>query len=150
MRTLLAACLLLFALNAAALEFTLKDTQGQVHRLADYRGKWVLVNFWATWCAPCLEEIPDLIALHNAHKNTDLIVIGMALEYPSAKMVLDFVKEHAITYPIVLGNYKMAAQIGVVEGLPTTYLFNPAGKLVSYQPGIVTRDSVEAYMRSRK
>ncbi|WP_239291856.1 TlpA disulfide reductase family protein [Candidatus Nitrotoga sp. 1052] len=47
--------------------------------------KWVLVNFWATWCSPCLEEIPDLIALHSAHKNTDLVVIGVSMDYPSPK-----------------------------------------------------------------
>lgn len=148
--TLLAAGLLLAPFAAMAHEFTLKDAQGKVQRLSDYRGKWVLVNFWATWCAPCLEEIPDLIALHKAHKDKDLVVIGIALDYPSAKVVLDFVKESAIPYPIVLGDYKMARQIGAVEALPTSYLFDPTGKPVSYQSGIITRDSVEEYMRSKK
>jgi len=74
---LLLATFLLFALNATAADFTLKDTQGHIHHLADYRGKWVLVNFWATWCAPCLEELPSLSALYNAHKDTDLIVIAL-------------------------------------------------------------------------
>src|ERR1017187_1340339 len=128
MRTLLAASLLLFTLGATAQELTLKDIQGHVHHLTDYRGKWVLVNFWATWCAPCLEELPDLIALHNAHKNTDLIVIGIAMEYPSTKVVLDFLKAHPLPYPIVLGDYKIAKQIGAVQALPTSYLFDQTGK----------------------
>ena len=149
-RALMATGLLLFALGAAAEEFTLKDIKGHEHHLSDYRGKWVLVNFWATWCAPCLEEIPDLMALYKAHKDKDLVVIGVALDYPSAKVVRDFVKEHAITYPIVLGDYKIASKIGKVEGLPTSYLYNPAGKLVSYQAGIVTRRSVEEYIRRKK
>jgi peroxiredoxin len=149
-RTLLASCLLLFSLGAAASEFTLKDTQGHIHHLTDYRGKWVLVNFWATWCAPCLEELPDLAVLYNAHKNTDLVVIGIAMEYPSAKVVLDFVKERTIPYPIVLGDYKIAKQFGTVEALPTSYLFDQTGKLVSSQSGTVTQDSVEEFISSRK
>lgn len=142
--------LLLFAPNATASEFELKDIQSHVHHLTDYRGKWVLVNFWATWCAPCLEELPDLAALHNAHKSTDLIVIGIAMEYPSTKVVLDFLKTHPLPYPIVLGDYKIAKQIGMVEALPTSYLFDQTGKLVSYQSGTVTRASVEEFIRSRK
>ena len=150
MRTLLAACLLLFTLGAAAHEFTLKDTQGHVHHLTDYRGKWVLVNFWATWCAPCLEELPELAALHNAHKDSDLIVIGVAMEYPSAKVVQDFLKANPLPYPIVLGDYKIAKQIGAVNALPTSYLFDQTGKPVSTQSGTVTRKSVEDFIGSRK
>ena len=147
-RTLLAACLLSLALNATAADFTLKDAKGHVHHLTDYRGKWVLVNFWATWCAPCLEELPDLAALYNAHKDTDLIVIGIAMEYPSVKIVQDFLKENPIPYPIVMGDYKIAKQIGAVTALPTSYLFDQTGKLVSHQSGSVTKDSVEKYMSS--
>ena len=146
---LLAACLL-FAVGAVAQEFTLKDTRGHVHHLADYRGQWVLVNFWATWCAPCLEELPDLAALYKAHKGKDLMVLGIALEYPSVKVVQDFLKENPIPYPVVLGDYKIAQQIGRVAGLPTSYLYDPTGKPVGYQAGMVTRDSVEAYMREKK
>jgi len=67
-----------FSVGHAA-EFLLEDIQGKTHRLADYRGKWVLVNFWATWCSPCLSEIPELISLHDAHKDKDLLVIRIAM-----------------------------------------------------------------------
>lgn len=150
LRTGLLAWLMLFALNAAAADFTLKDTQGRIHHLTDYRGKWVLVNFWATWCAPCLDELPDLAALYKAHKGADLVVIGVAMEYPSAQVVLDFLKTQPLPYPVVLGDYKIAKQIGPVAALPTSYLFDQTGKLVSSQSGPVTRASVEAFIRSSK
>ena len=149
-RSVLAACLLLFALTAAANEFTLKDTQGQIHPLSDYRGQWVLVNFWATWCGPCLDELPDLAALYKAHKGKDLMVFGVVMEYPSAKIVQNFLGKNPVPYPVVLGDYRIAKQVGIVDVLPTSYLFDPTGKPVSAQAGEVTRSSVEEYIRSTK
>ncbi|MBI3479370.1 MAG: TlpA family protein disulfide reductase [Nitrosomonadales bacterium] len=148
-RALLAGWLLLYALGAAAKEFTLEDIQGKTHHLADYRGKWVLVNFWATWCPPCLDEIPELVGLHQAHRDKDLSVIGIAMDSGSRKNVADFVASHRMNYPIVLGSRKVAAQIGEVDALPVSYLYNPQGELVSYQAGEVTRASVEAYIRKK-
>ncbi len=147
-RATLAVMLLLAAASAVARDFVFKDMHGQAQRLSDHRGKWVLVNFWATWCPPCLQEIPDLVSLHEAHKNTDLTVIGVALD-STEKSVRDFVAKSNISYPVVVGDYELAAQVGEVNALPTSYLYDPAGKLVSYQEGMVTRGSVEAYIRSK-
>ncbi|MDD4928594.1 MAG: TlpA disulfide reductase family protein [Gallionella sp.] len=142
---LLALC---WPLSGLCADFTLEDLQGRTHRLSDYRGKWVLVNFWATWCPPCLNEIPELNSLHSARK--DIVVIGIARDYASAKGVADFVKRRAISYPVVLGNREITAQIGKVEVLPTSYLYNPAGEQVSYQAGEITRDDVERYIKSQQ
>ena len=143
--------LLLLALpfSGQAADFTLGDIYGNTHRLADYRGKWVLVNFWAIWCPSCLNEIPELNGLHEAHKNSDLVVIGIAMDSGSAKSVANFARDHGIKYPIVLGSNETRQQLDKVEALPTSYLYSPEGKLVSHQQGEVTRESVETYIKSK-
>ena len=141
--------LLLSVLATAAQAFNLTDSNGKAHRLVDYKGKWVLVNFWATWCPPCLEEIPDLVALHE-DKKSKVAVIGIAMEYKDSKYVLDFADQQMISYPIVLGNNALAKQIGPVRGLPTTYLFNPQGKVVAYNVGALSRADVEKYISTNK
>src|SRR5512134_3229565 len=146
---LLAGSMVLASVGAKAQEFNFKDMQGSEHRLSGYRGKWVLVNFWATWCPPCLSEMPDLVSLHNEHKDKDLVVIGVALDSTRAS-VMEFVEKLDVTYPIVFGNYKIAEQIGNVEALPTTYLFDPTGKAVGRQEGAITRDGVEEFIRARR
>jgi peroxiredoxin len=145
MFVLLLACLT----TSHAADFVLEDIQGRTHRLADYRGKWVLVNFWATWCSPCLSEIPQLSSLHNAHKDKDLLVIGIAMQSGSRKEVADFAQAHRISYPVVLGDFKSARQIGAVDVLPSSYLYNTKGELVSYQAGEVTRAGVETYIQNK-
>ena len=108
----------------------------------------MLVNFWATWCPPCLEEIPDLVQLHEAHKNKDLVVIGVALD-STKESVVEFVSKKKVPYPTVFGDYSMAEQVGEVEALPTSYLYDPTGKLVSYQQGMVSKASVESYIKGK-
>jgi len=133
---------------AQAADFKVTDTNGKIHTLSGYKGKWVLVNYWATWCPPCLEEIPDLIALHENKKN-NLVVIGVASDYRNAKQVTDFADGMLISYPIVLGTPQVINQIGPIQGLPTTYLFNPEGKMVAQQVGALTRAAVESYISGK-
>jgi thiol-disulfide isomerase/thioredoxin len=141
-RLLIAVVLGLLALPVWA--FTVTDTQGRVHRLADYRGKWVLVNFWATWCPPCLEEMPELQKLHETRK--DLVIIGIAMEWRDANYVKQFAEDLLVTFPIVLGNAEIARRIGPVPGLPTSYLFDPNGDLAAYKVGALTGAVVERYI----
>jgi thiol-disulfide isomerase/thioredoxin len=149
-RSLLALVLALcLSQPVAAAPFAFTDLNGKVQRLSDHKGKWVLVNFWATWCPPCLEEIPDLVELHEAHKRKDLVVIGVALD-STEKSVREFVNRFAISYPVAVSDYDQAAQVGEVSVLPTSYLFDPKGELVSYQEGMLTRSSVESYIKSKQ
>ncbi len=144
---LTASLLLAAAMPLRAAGFSLTDLDGKTHTLAQYKGKWVLVNFWATWCPPCLEEIPDLVALHDNKKN-NVVVIGVVMDFRNAEQIKDFADNLMINYPIVAGSHKLAAQIGPVDGLPTTYLYNPQGKLVAHQLGPITSEAVLDYIRS--
>lgn len=134
---------------AVAADFTVTDTEGKSHSLSGYKGKWVLVNFWATWCPPCIEEIPDLVTLHDTHKDKDLVVIGIAMDYRNPKQVTEFADNMLVSYPIVLGTPAIAAKIGPVPGLPTTYLFDRQGKLVARNVGPLTRKAVESYIAKK-
>lgn len=139
-----AACVLLLALAAlpaAGADFRLTDSDGKLHRLGDYRGKWVIVNFWATWCPPCLEEIPDLVAVTEARK--DVQVFGVAMEFQDSKQVLQFAEGMFVNYPIVLGDRNTADLIGKVQGLPTTFIYDPQGKLAVRHVGKITRKQIE-------
>jgi thiol-disulfide isomerase/thioredoxin len=136
-------CLLLVVhVSAQAREgFVFKDIAGETHALQSYRGKWVIVNFWATWCPPCLEEIPDLIVLQEKHKN--LSVIGVAVDYKSVEEVKSFAEDNLMSYPIVLGDDKVLQQFSPASVLPTTYIYNPQGNLVKFRQGLVTREYIE-------
>jgi len=140
------AILLSCALAGYAADFSMTDIKGKMHRLSDYRGKWVLVNYWATWCPPCLDEIPELVSLHDAHQKKDLVVIGVAMDSGSQRKVADFVKAHRISYPVVMGTSRITEQIGAAEVLPISYLYNPEGVQVRQQAGEVTRASIETYI----
>jgi thiol-disulfide isomerase/thioredoxin len=134
--------------NFAVKNFTVKDTAGKKHMLSQYKGKWVIVNYWATWCPPCLEEVPDLVALYDSRKNRDVMIIGVVFDYQSAKEVAEYVDDMLMSYPIVLGDDDVTKQIGNSEVLPTTFIYNPRGELVKTKHGLVTKQYLEAIMAS--
>lgn len=146
MAALLAAALLVFAYapTAQADDWDLKDSNGTHYQLSSLHGKWVLVNFWAPWCPPCLQEIPELAALQKREK--DLQVIGVAVMYHSIQSVTEMIKKQAIPYPVVLGNEDTASDFGGLTGLPTSFLYSPAGRLVGHHQGPLTRQEVEQAM----
>ena len=134
------------ALACAASNFALTDTTGKKHNLSQYKGKWVIINYWATWCPPCLEEVPDLVALYDSRKNKDVLILGVVFDYKSAKEVAEYVDDMLMSYPIVLGDDEVASQIGQAEVLPTTFIYNPRGELVKTKHGKVSKQYLEAFM----
>ena len=139
----LAAAAALFALGAAAAApaFDLTDTQGHRHRLADYKGRWVVINFWATWCVPCIQEIPEIAAFGRDH--AEVAVIGVAIDAEDVDKTLRFAAKVGHEYPLVLSDDKVEGQLGSVRELPTTRIYDPAGRLVYDKPGRVDRKMLE-------
>jgi len=130
--------------------FMLKDMNGVQHQLSHYKGKWVLVNYWATWCPPCLEEVPDLVNLYDYRKQKDLMVLGVVFDYKDVKEVKEYVDDMLMSYPIVLGDDSVTEQVGTAEVLPTTFIYNPQGVLVKIKRGIVTKEFIEKIIATGK
>jgi thiol-disulfide isomerase/thioredoxin len=139
--TLLAAGMLGLAASAWGAGFDLTDTAGTRHRLADYKGRPVVLNYWATWCVPCIQEIPEIAAFHKAHP--EVIVIGIAIDADDVPKTKAFATKVGHTYPLVLSNDNVEKQLSPVKGLPTTRIFDASGKLVYDKLGRVTKKSLE-------
>ena len=133
--------------SLAASSFVLKDMAGKKHTLAEYKGKWVIVNYWATWCPPCLEEVPDLVALYDSRKNKDVVILGVAFDYENATEVSDYVNDMLISYPIVLGDDDTMKQIGFSNTLPTSYIYNPRGEMIKVKHGLVTKQYLDTLLK---
>lgn len=146
--TTMLCCITSASFAAEKKDFELIDALSQRHVLSSYHGKWVIVNYWATWCPPCLEEVPDLVTLYDARKDRDVMVIGVAWEYKSKQEVLAFADDMLMSYPIVLGDAYVMKQIGSAEVLPTTFIYNPRGELVKVKRGLVSKAYLESVMQS--
>jgi thiol-disulfide isomerase/thioredoxin len=120
-----------------SIDFTLTDLEGQSFTLYDNKGKVIVMDFWATWCAPCRSEIPELIKISNEYKEKGVIVIGIGLD--DKERLADFSREYNINYDILVGTQDIAKRYGV-KGIPTTYILDKTGrivkKFVGYMPGM--------------
>ena len=152
MRLLVLVFSILYAVTASAepVEYSLPDVHGKKHSLADYRGKWVVVNYWATWCPPCQEEIPDLVEFHDRHKDNDAVVIGINFEDIGEEQLSAFVDSFLISYPILRSKPLAETPLGTIPGLPTTFIIAPDGSPVARQVGPVTGKQLDEYIARKK
>ena len=131
----------------AAPAWELKDLDGKPVKLADFKGKVVLLNFWATWCPPCRAEIPDLVSLQQQYGPQGLVVIGVAMDEGGTARVRPFVKKFGIEYPVVIGNQKIAEAYGGIEVVPTTFVIDRKGKVIAKQKGAAERAEFESEIK---
>jgi len=128
------------------IELSLQDIDGNLHTLAEYRGKWVVVNFWATTCPPCIQEMPELSDFHDRHKDHDAVVLGVNFEDIRMSWMRAFLKSVDVSYPILPWGTSPATPFGLVIALPTTFIVSPSGTSVASYTGQITAADIEAYI----
>ncbi|WP_127564596.1 TlpA family protein disulfide reductase [Stenotrophomonas indicatrix] len=127
----------------------MKAVDGSDYDLAAHRGRWVVVNFWATWCAPCRKEMPELSALHAMRSNIE--VVGLAYEDIELPEMQSFLTKHPVTYPIVIVDpFDPPTDFATPRGLPLTHLIDPQGKLAHSFLGPVTAADIEQQIAAAK
>ena len=124
-------------------DFALTDAGGSKVRLADYQGKVVLLNFWATWCGPCNVEIPWFSEFENACKDRGFAVVGVSMDEGGWKTVKPYIEQMKMSYRIVIGNDALAKAYGGVDSLPTTFLIDRDGKIAATHTGLIGRSTYE-------
>jgi len=141
--------ILLFTLPslAFAAEPVFKNTQGQSFRFSDYHGKWVIINYWASWCRPCYKEIPELNAFYQKNKDNKAIIVGVDFDHDQGRALRNKIQRMNIKFPVITTDPAKLFGIGHVPGLPASYVINPRGKLVKRLLGPQTRQGLEAVIK---
>jgi peroxiredoxin len=124
-------------------DFALKDADGKLVHLTDYRGKVVLLDFWATWCGPCKIEIPWFMEMQRKNKDQGFEVLGVAMDDEGWETVKPFVTDLGVNYRILMGNDMTAQLYGGVDALPTTFLIDRTGKIAAVHVGLASKKDFE-------
>ncbi len=127
----------------AAPDFTLNDLDERPVKLSDFRGKAVLLNFWATWCGPCRIEMPWFVDFQKQYGPQGLQIVGIAMDDSGKDAVVKFTKEMNVNYVVLQGKEAIGDAYGGIPGLPTTFFIDRNGKIVDVAPGLVSRSEIE-------
>jgi thiol-disulfide isomerase/thioredoxin len=133
--------------GSVAPDFELTTLDGKTLKLSDYRGRAVLLNFWATWCGPCKIEMPWFVELNQKYASQGLTILGVAMDDSGQAEIARFAKEMGVNYPILIGKEKVGDAYGGVPGLPTTFYIDRNGKILDRVVGIVGRSEIEAQIQ---
>lgn len=118
------------------------DTNGHVYTNKDLQGKVVVVNFWATWCKPCLKEIPDLSHVYEKYKGQGVLILGVLTDNPDSSQLLNFQSDHEMTYPVIRSNSDIMVSFSYPESLPTTFVYDRGGREVFTRVGAVSEQAL--------
>lgn len=131
------------AVGRVAPDFVLSDLQGKKVKLSDFRGKAVLLNFWATWCGPCKVEMPWFVELQKQYGPQGLEIVGVALDDSPREVISKFAKEMGVNYVILQGQDSVGDAYGAM-GLPTSFFIDRSGKIVESGSGLLERSEIES------
>ncbi|MCP2620297.1 TlpA family protein disulfide reductase [Candidatus Aminicenantes bacterium AC-334-K16] len=126
-------------------DFTLTDLNGQTISLADFEGKVIFLNFWATWCPPCRQEIPGFIEVYEKYKDKGMIIIGVSVDRGGADKVKEFVNNNKITYPIAMYTDEIIKAYQPGRFIPTTIIIDKQRKIRNKHVGYMDRETLEKY-----
>ena len=142
--------LLVLPQAATAVDMPLTAVNGSKVNLNQYQGRWLVVNYWATWCPPCIAEMPELQSFHDEHLDKGAMVIGINAENISKQQLMTFLDDYFITYPNFVAGPTQQSELGLIPGLPTTFMVSPKGEVVARQVGPVTREMIEQFIEKWK
>ena len=129
-------------------DFVLTDLDGNTVHLSDFEGKAVLVNFWATWCPPCRQELPDLVDIQSEFGGERFTVLGVSLDQTGPSTVRRFAQEMNLNFPLLMGNQEVVTQYGNFRGIPTSFLLNQRHEQVKRYMGMVTKNQLSGDLNS--
>lgn len=142
-----------FAEQKPAPDFSLQDINGNIVKLSDFTGKTVVLNFWATWCAPCRKEIPDFIEMQNEYGKQGVQFIGIAIDQEGVQVIKPYAEKVKMNYPVLVGNDAVFAKFGGNNAIPVTLLIDKKGTIrnsyVGMKPKQALEDMVLALMREK-
>jgi thiol-disulfide isomerase/thioredoxin len=129
-------------------DWQLNDLDGKTLKFSDFRGKVVILDFWATWCVPCRVKIPNFVELQKQYGDKGLRVVGVSLDEQGPEVVKNFVKQFGVAYPIVIGNQKVADAYGGIDAIPTTFVIDRKGRIVNQHMGYDDKAAFEKEIQS--
>lgn len=127
----------------SAPEFTLEDLNGNTHALADYEGKVIFLNFWATWCPPCRQEIPGFLELYDQYNEDGMVILGISLDRKGESVVSSFAEKYEISYPLIMADQDIMEAYQPGQYIPATIVIDKEGRIRERHVGYLAKEDME-------